>query len=182
LALPKWVLPICSTTILLLLASLTWIQLGYWKNDLTLYRHAVDVDEDNWIAQNTLGALLGTKGRFDEAISHLMQSIRRNPAYADPYFNLGVAYYRKGDRQEAVRYYRESLRIEPGNTSRRLVLAKVLDEMGRREEAMEEYQKVLQVDPDDKKVQDLLREQSFKKSAEASSRAMGREVQRNILP
>jgi hypothetical protein len=47
---------------------------------------------------------------------------------------------------------------------------------------MEEYQKVLQVEPDDKKVQDLLREQSFKKSAEASSRAMGREVQRNILP
>jgi hypothetical protein len=46
---------------------------------------------------------------------------------------------------------------------------------------MEEYQKVLQVDPDDKKVQDLLREQSFKKSAEASSRAMGRKVQRNIL-
>ncbi len=182
LALPKWVLPICSTTILLLLASLTWIQLGYWKNDLTLYRHAVDVDEDNWIAQNTLGALLGTKGRFDEAIPHLMQSIRRNPAYADPYFNLGVAYYRKGDRQEAVRYYRESLRIEPGNTSRRLVFAKVLDEMGRHEEAMAEYQKVLQVEPDDKKVQDLLREQSFKKRAEARSRAMGKEIQRNILP
>jgi tetratricopeptide (TPR) repeat protein len=176
------VLPICSTTILLLLASLTWIQLGYWKNDLTLYRHAVDVDEDNWIAQNTLGALLGTEGRFDEAIPHLVQSIRRNPAYADPYFNLGVAYYRKGDRQEAVRYYRESLRIEPGNTSRRLVLAKVLDEMGRREEAVEEYQKVLQVEPDNKKVQDLLREQPFKESAEASSRAMGRKVQRNILP
>lgn len=179
-AVPKWVLPVCSTTVLLVLATLTWTQLGYWKNDLTLYRHAVDIDEDNWIAQNTLGALLGSEGRFDEAIPHLVKSINVNPAYADPYFNLGVAHYRKGDRQEAVRYYRESLRIEPGNASRRLVLARVLEEMGRREEATEEYHEVLRIDPDNKEVQDLLRERSIKNGAGAGSRAMGRAMQRNM--
>jgi len=173
-ALPRWVLPVCSTTVLLVLAALTWTQLGYWKNDLTLYRHAVDADEDNWIAQNTLGALLGSEGRLDEAIPHLEKSIRLNPAYPEPYFNLGVAHYRKGDRQDAVRYYREFLRIEPGNTSRRLILARVLEEMGRREEATKEFQEILRIEPDNKEVQDLLRERSIKSGAGAGSRVTGR--------
>lgn len=180
LPLPKWVLPICSTVIILALATATWAQLGYWKNDLTLYRHAVDVDEDNWVAQNTLGALLGTEGRFDEAIPHLEKSIRMNPTYADPYFNLGVAYYRKGDREEALHYYREALRIEPRNTARRIVLGKVLEEIGRRNEAMEAYQEVLRIEPDNKKARDLLDNMSKTGDRGAGPRATDREVQRNI--
>jgi tetratricopeptide (TPR) repeat protein len=119
----------------------------------------VDVDEDNWIAQNTLGALLGVEGKFDESIIHLQKAIRLNPAYPDPYFNLGVAYYRKGNRQEAVQYYRESLRLEPGNIARRLVLGNVLQDMGMRENALKEYQEVLRIDPNNKEALDLLREQ-----------------------
>jgi tetratricopeptide (TPR) repeat protein len=157
---PKWVLPVSSLVVLMAFAAMTWVQLGYWKNDMALYHHAVDVDEDNFIAQNTLGALLGAEGSLDEAIPHLLKAIRLNPAYADPYFNVGVAYYRKGNRQEAVRYYRESLRLEPGNTARRLVLANVLQDMGMREEAREEYQEVLRIDPGNKEARDLLRERA----------------------
>jgi len=180
LHLSKWVLPICSTMIILALATATWAQLGYWKNELTLYRHAVDVDEDNWVAQNSLGALLGIEGRYDEAIPHLEKSIRLNPAYADPYFNLGVAYYRKGDRQEAVRYYSESLRIEPGSTVHRIVLGKALEEIGRRDEAMEAYREVLRIEPDNKMARDLLDHASKAVGTKADSRVTGREVQRDI--
>ncbi len=158
--LPGRVLTAGSLVVLLLFAAATWVQLGYWKNDMVLYRHAVDVDDNNWIAQNTLGALLGVEGRFDEAIPHLQKAIQLNPAYADPYFNLGVVYYRKGNPQEAVRYYRESLHRDPGNGARRLVLGKVLDGMGMHEEALEEYREVLRIDPDNKEALDLLRERS----------------------
>ena len=176
----KWVLPICSATVILALAAATWAQLGYWKNEITLYRHAVDVDEDNWVAQNSLGALLGIEGRYDEAISHLEKSIRLNPTYADPYFNLGVAHYRKGERQEAVRYYAESLRIEPNNTDRRIVLGKVLEEIGRRNEAMEAYQEVLRIEPDNKRARDLLDKASKAVGTQAGSRVTGKEAQSNI--
>jgi tetratricopeptide (TPR) repeat protein len=158
-AISRWVLPVTSLVVLLAFASVSWVQMAYWKNDMALYRHAVDVDEDNWIAQNTLGALLGVEGKFDESIIHLQKAIRLNPAYPDPYFNLGVAYYRKGNRQEAVQYYRESLRLEPGNIARRLVLGNVLQDMGMRENALKEYQEVLRIDPNNKEALDLLREQ-----------------------
>jgi Tfp pilus assembly protein PilF len=153
----KRVLPAGAAAALLALAAATWVQLGHWKNDMTLYHHAVDVDENNWIAQNTLGALLGTEGRLDEAIIHLSNAIRLNPGYAEPYFNLGVVYYRKGDRQEAVRYYREALRRDPLNTDRRMVLAGVLAELGMREEAKEEYREVLRIDQHNREAQELLR-------------------------
>lgn len=149
---------------------------------MVLYRHAVDVDEDNWIAQNTLGALLGSEGRFDEAITHLLKAIRLNPVYADPYFNLGVAYYRKGNRQEAVRYYRESLRLEPGDTARRLVLGNVLQDMGMREEAMEEYREVLRIDPDNREALDLLRERSDRSGDGAGHRKAERALPRREFP
>jgi hypothetical protein len=179
---PKWVPAVSSMMVLLAFAAMAWVQLGYWKNDMVLYRHAVDVDEDNWIAQNTLGALLGSEGRFDEAITHLLKAIRLNPVYADPYFNLGVAYYRKGNRQEAVRYYRESLRLEPGDTARRLVLGNVLQDMGMREEAMEEYREVLRIDPDNREALDLLRERSDRSGDGAGHRKAERALPRRELP
>jgi hypothetical protein len=179
---PKWVPAVSSMMVLLAFAAMAWVQLGYWKNDMVLYRHAVDVDEDNWIAQNTLGALLGSEGRFDEAITHLLKAIRLNPVYADPYFNLGVAYYRKGNRQEAVRYYRESLRLEPGDTARRLVLGNVLQDMGMREEAMEEYREVLRIDPDNREALDLLRERSDRSGDGAGHRKAERALPRREFP
>jgi hypothetical protein len=179
---PKWVPAVSSMMVLLAFAAMAWVQLGYWKNDMVLYHHAVDVDEDNWIAQNTLGALLGSEGRFDEAITHLLKAIRLNPVYADPYFNLGVAYYRKGNRQEAVRYYRESLRLEPGDTARRLVLGNVLQDMGMREEAMEEYREVLRIDPDNREALDLLRERPDRSGDGAGHRKAERALPRRELP
>jgi tetratricopeptide (TPR) repeat protein len=159
-ALRRWLLPTMAGVTLTTLAALTWLQLGHWKTDLILYRHAVDVDERNWVAQNTLGALLGREGRFDEAIQHFEAGIRAKATYADAHFNLAVALYRTGKRVEALGHYREALRIDPDNADRWTVFSGVLQETGRRDEAMGALSEALRIDPQHPQALNRLRQLS----------------------
>jgi len=53
-------------------AVLTWIQVGYWRNSETLFRHALHVTQDNSVANHNLGNYLMTSpGRLSEALPYL---------------------------------------------------------------------------------------------------------------
>src|ERR1035437_4050507 len=56
---------------LLALAAVTHRQIGFWKDDLTLWSHATQVTSGNWEAENNLGATLLNEEQADQAISHL---------------------------------------------------------------------------------------------------------------
>jgi hypothetical protein len=45
-------------------------QLGYWRNTETLMGHAVQLDPNNYVAHNNLGAYYSRLGRTDEAREH----------------------------------------------------------------------------------------------------------------
>src|ERR1039458_5032891 len=60
-----------SMAALLALAPVTHRQIGYWKDDLTLWSHATQVTSGNWEAENNLGATLLNEEQADQAISHL---------------------------------------------------------------------------------------------------------------
>ena len=36
-------------------AAASWVQVGYWRNDVTLYEHALAVTDDNYVAHTNLG-------------------------------------------------------------------------------------------------------------------------------
>ena len=59
-------LGIFSIALLLILMMTTWLQLGYWKNNLTLYNRALNVTSNNAIAHNNLGTALAKNNRTDE--------------------------------------------------------------------------------------------------------------------
>ena len=52
---------------LALCATASSIQLGYWKNSETLFRHALNVIRDNPLAHNNLGTALYQEGRTEDA-------------------------------------------------------------------------------------------------------------------
>lgn len=49
------ILSLLAGLVILVSASLTWQQLGYWRDSISLYRHTLQVTTDNFVMHNNLG-------------------------------------------------------------------------------------------------------------------------------
>ncbi|HUI06552.1 MAG TPA: tetratricopeptide repeat protein [Verrucomicrobiae bacterium] len=129
-------------------AVLARIQIGYWKNTETLFRHALNVTRNNWLAHNNLGIALGQAGKIDEAVAQCEQALRIRPGFPEAHYNLGLALGRIGRIQEAVAHYEQALRIKPDFAEAHYSLGNILLTMGDVENAIVHYRQALRVKPD----------------------------------
>jgi len=94
-------------------AGRTRDQLNYWQNDETLFRHALAVTKNNYLAYNNLGTWLSKNGRLDDAMDCFHQSLQINPDNPDVLYNMGNVFARRGNWDEAISNYRHALQIAP---------------------------------------------------------------------
>jgi tetratricopeptide (TPR) repeat protein len=87
----------------------TWVQIGYWQDNTTLWNHTLAIDPDNYLANNNLGTVLLTEGHVDEAMDHYKACLRANPGYALAHYNMGCALAEKGQTRDAIREYQMAL-------------------------------------------------------------------------
>jgi protein O-mannosyl-transferase len=115
---PLVVLRSAGVIVLLVLAILTYRQLGFWNDNETLWRHALEVTDDNYIAHDNLGTLLVLHGQSDEAIQHFRTSLAIFPR--DPTSNLQIAVYdhQHGRFQEAIDRYNQMIGETPAGPAR----------------------------------------------------------------
>ncbi|MGA2138107.1 MAG: tetratricopeptide repeat protein [Verrucomicrobiia bacterium] len=139
---------VAAVAVLAVCAALSRVQIEYWKDSETLFRHALDVTRDNWLAHGSLGGALGRAGRIPEAIEHLEQALRINPDYADARCNLGAALGRAGRIPEAIAQYEQALRIEPDFAEAHYNLGVALCRVDRLTEAIGQFEQALQIKPD----------------------------------
>jgi Flp pilus assembly protein TadD len=139
---------VAAAAVLVVCAALSRVQIGYWKDSETLFRHALDVTQDNWLAHNNLGIVLAQLGRGPEAMEHFQQALRIKPDSAMAHYNLANVLVQAGKTQDAIGHYHEALRIDPGDFKALTKLGNVLQQMGRVPEAIGEYQQALWLKPD----------------------------------
>ena len=96
------------------LAAATFVQAGTWKNSATLFRHALAVTENNFMAHTNLAVALIDEGRLDEALPHLETATKIRPDFPNARFNLGVIGMRQGKDDEAMGHFKAALHIDPG--------------------------------------------------------------------
>jgi len=108
--LPNAALPAVSVAALLVLAFLTHRQIGYWQDNMTLWTHAAQVTDNNWMAEDMVAGLLTRQGRQDDAIVHYRRASAINPD--DPVSDLFIAIYEQnhGNLPEAVRHYKSAIK------------------------------------------------------------------------
>jgi tetratricopeptide (TPR) repeat protein len=131
-------------------AAATSRQLGYWQNSESLFQHAVDVTDNNYLAQHNLGTYLtDVPGRLPDAILHLRAALEIEPNSLKAHTDLATALSKTAARlPEAVAEYRAALRLDPTSPIPHNNLANTLSNMpGRLPEAIAEYQAALQINP-----------------------------------
>jgi len=128
-------------------ALLTYRQVGYWRDSITLFGRAVDVTRDNFLAENNLGEALAASGRAAEAEPHYAAAVRIHPGYAPARNNLGITLASAGRYAEAEEHFRAALAADPRLSMAASNLGTTRARLGDLEGALVEYRRALDIDP-----------------------------------
>ena len=144
-----------SCVVVIALSAATWRQLGYWKDNISLYEHNLRITANNYIIFNNLGIALAERGEVDAAIQSYQEALRIWPKSANAHTNLGAALMSQGKFQEAIRHYDEALRLRPDYPLARINLSKALNNagvalahQGKLDEAIRYFKEALRIDPE----------------------------------
>jgi hypothetical protein len=107
--LPAVALRAVSAVVLVVLGLVAYRQLGYWRDNVTLWSHALAVTQNNFLAENNLGKALLADGRTDEGIAHFYKAVAIYPD--DPVGNLNIGIYeqKRGNYFAAIERYKKTV-------------------------------------------------------------------------
>ena len=134
----------------------TYLQAGYWSDSITLFEHALDVTDNNYIAHHKLGEALEAEGKTDAAIRHYSETLRIRPDFVSTYLNLGVALRGQGKFNKAIDQFSKILRLKPDYAVAHKEIGITLEEQGDFAGAIRHYLKALEIRPDYAKVHNKL--------------------------
>jgi protein O-mannosyl-transferase len=123
-------------------------QVSYWNNSFTLFSHAIEVTQNNYVAYNGRGVAYGRLGRDTDAIEEYQQAIKIKPDYAEAYYNLGNIYAKLGRYTEAIEAYKQAIRIKPNDAETHNNLGVAYGKLGRLQDAAEAYKQAIRIKPD----------------------------------
>jgi Flp pilus assembly protein TadD len=141
-------LSVAGSTAVVLCLALTRQQLWHWKDSEALFRHALEVTENNYLAHLNLGSALEEKGQIDEAIREFQEAMRLKPGYVLAHNNIGVALVRKGQIDDGISHYHEAIRLKPDYALAHSNLGLALVAKGQIDAAIQEFQEAVRLEPD----------------------------------
>jgi tetratricopeptide (TPR) repeat protein len=133
-------------------ASVSFLQIHYWRNSYTLFSHALAVTSRNGVAEDNLGAALLTDlGRPDLAMPHFQAAVDFMPQLSTAHYNLGVLQQQQNRPDLAKREYQLALKYsadEKEIVQTHNNLAFLLLESNDLPAAQKEFAAALQLNPD----------------------------------
>ncbi len=131
-------------------ALATWRQLGYWRDGISLFQHAVDVTRspsDNHRTHFLLGNELALKGYTDAAIVEYKESLKLFYAFPVAHKNLAFALEKRGYLDEAIKEQEAVLAMDPNNAGVHNSLGFIYFQKGDLDKAIKKYTQALTLDP-----------------------------------
>jgi tetratricopeptide (TPR) repeat protein len=121
--LPRTVLPVASVAALVLLSIVSYCQISYWSDDITLWIHCTEVTQNNLKAEFYLGLALLNVERRDEAAQHFLKAESYNEGDADTNLQLAFYEHQRGNLPQAIEYYKTAKAITENPALKRQILA-----------------------------------------------------------
>jgi len=137
-----------AVAICLACAALTWRQIGFWQDTISVFRRSLSVTSGNYLAYNIMGMALHDQGRNQEAIANYREALKIDPGFEDAQVNLSQSLLEQGRTAEALAHAAAAARLDPGDEESQYNLGTGLAEQGRFEEAVEALQVAVRLKPD----------------------------------
>jgi protein O-mannosyl-transferase len=144
---PREWLSVIALVVIGLLVMQARLQASYWHDSETLWRYAIGVAPDNFIAHVNLGLVLDQKDEVNAAVAEYEKAEKIQPGYAEAHNNLGNALGHAGRFTEAIAEYKKALEIVPDLPQVRNNLAAAYGQTGQFDEAVLNFRKVLEDNP-----------------------------------
>ena len=139
---------IAVAAVLVALGSLTWIQSGIYKDELTFFNHVISLNPRARGAHYNAGLELFRQGRTGEAERYFRRAIEIYPRDTKSLHNLGEILRAGGKYEESLEFYRLVIEMEPGHARALFGMGSSLFELGRYTEAVSTMERVLVVATD----------------------------------
>jgi tetratricopeptide (TPR) repeat protein len=140
-----------TLVVLAVFAVATVRQIGRWKDSETVFRHALAVTNDNYLAHRCLAlALAQSPGRHPEAVEQFRAEVRVVPRLPEAHFELATALAEDpATLDEAIAEYRTSVTLAPRHVLARYGLGRaLLRSAAGYPEALEQLRRTLELAPD----------------------------------
>lgn len=147
MSLSKFAAPALAAVILAALTVVTERQLQFWRDDETLFKHAVDVTKDNADAMINYGAALEYLGKPMEAMQQYLQAEKIAPESYLTHVDIGNLLMFIGKPGVALAEYRQAVQLYPGSRTLHDRLGMALATLGRYQEATNEFYEGMRLDP-----------------------------------
>lgn len=120
---------------------------GQFQQAAEAFAKAVAARTDSARAHTNLAAVLPRLGRQAEAIDHLREALRLDPASDTAAFNLAQLLLNAGELTQALPLLEAVVKKHARDAEAHLALARAYRHMGRSDDALELYRKTVRIDP-----------------------------------
>jgi hypothetical protein len=115
---------------LVALMMVSFVQTSVWKNNFTLYRHALAVDDTNHVAHNNLGIAWMGDHQPEKAMPHFKKAVVHCPRCIESWLNLGESYKAMRQWQPSVDAFLGALQVNNDNVIAHEVLGSLYHARG----------------------------------------------------
>lgn len=155
----------------------TWLQERYWKDNITLWAHALEVTKDNSVATNNLGLALWEQKQYEPATDLFKQALRLDPSNYKAATNLGMALWKQKQRQAAIALFLQAFEADPQDPQVNNNLGIALFSEGNLDQAAQYFHRAIELLPSFAEAhhnlgETLLRQQKLPEAIDHLSRAL----------
>jgi tetratricopeptide (TPR) repeat protein len=135
-----------TSLILGVFAIVSWEQTKTWSDSISVFRQALAVTSDNYIAEANLGSALVDAGRKEEGFAHFTEAIRLHAPALEHHRRTAIEAERRHELPTAIQHYGKILTLVPWDADVHQRLGSVLLQNGDYAKALVQYNEALRYD------------------------------------
>ena len=148
LVLRAWIVGACA--VIAGLALMTRTQAAYWHDSRTLFTHAAQVTQGNYVAHQNLGFVLDEQHDLDGALKLYRAAAKETPKFARTTIHEVIAdvLLRQGRTEEALTEVRHAMELNPFSTTAANIMGLIMRANREDVEAAKYFQLAVKFDPE----------------------------------